>query len=117
MTLAEIAAELERIADSEPDRALADAAAGAALILATALTLNPGEPPMTQKPRYYADLNPGYGVKYERRYVVWIRPGEGERPDAPRPMMTLYYQYDTLRACKQAANRLNEQDRRDQGEV
>jgi hypothetical protein len=37
MTLAEIAAELERIADSTPDRVLADAAAEAALILATAL--------------------------------------------------------------------------------
>ena len=72
---------------------------------------------MTETSRYYADLNPRYGAKYERRYVVWIRPGEGERPDAHRPLTTIYYQYVTRRACERAAERLNEQDRRDQGEV
>jgi len=78
---------------------------------------------MTQKPRYYADLNPRYDArhpsKYERRYVVWLRPDEDgtELPAHRRPLGQPHYQYESRRACERAAERLNEQDRRDLGEV
>ena len=74
---------------------------------------------MTQKPRYYADLNPRFGANYHRRYVVWQRPDEGglELPAERRPLPHRLYEYDTLKGATNAAERLNEQDRRDLGEV
>ena len=64
-------------------------------------------------PRYYADLNPGHslwaGSSYTRRWCVWERLTDTDR----KPLSAAFYHYNNRRSCERAAERLNEQDRRD----
>lgn len=55
--------------------------------------------------RYYADLNPRYGARYEGRYTVMRR-----NPDAPgSPVYGMHYV--TRKAAERNAAKLNEQER------
>jgi len=68
--------------------------------------------------RYYADLNPLYDPRPAarrcmRRWVVWERPGPGEGENRRRPLIGMHYQFMSRHAAERAAERLNEQDRRD----
>lgn len=52
---------------------------------------------------YYADLNPRYGARYERRYAVFLRRG-------PSDVKQTQHHYVTRRAAERCAARLNEQE-------
>ena len=55
--------------------------------------------------RYYADLNPRYGARYERRYAVMQR-----NPGGPgTPVYGMHYA--TRQAAERNAAKLNEQER------
>lgn len=53
--------------------------------------------------RYYADLNPRFGARYENRYAVFIRRSATDR-------VQTYLQYVTRRSAENAATRLNKQE-------
>jgi hypothetical protein len=59
--------------------------------------------------RYYADLNPRYGAKYERRWAVFIRRGPG---DAAQTML----HYIDRRSAERVAAKLNKQERDEQAD-
>lgn len=52
---------------------------------------------------YYADLNPRFGARYERRYAVFLR-------KAPNQTTQTVLHYVTRKAAERAAARLNEQE-------
>lgn len=55
--------------------------------------------------RYYADLNPRFGARYERRYAVFIR----RSASGPSNLTNLHY--TTRKGAEVAARKLNGQER------
>lgn len=53
---------------------------------------------------YYADLNPRYGQRYQRRWTIFFRRGVGNTTQ------TMYH-YVNRRDAERNAARLNEQER------
>jgi hypothetical protein len=53
---------------------------------------------------YYADLNPRYGARYERRWAVFLR-------RSPTESSQTILHYVTRKAAERNAAKLNEQER------
>lgn len=54
---------------------------------------------------YYGDINPRYGAKREKRYVVWLR-----RSRTNSSPLGYEHQYTKLAYAERAADRLNKQE-------